>query len=305
VFDLDDSPAETGHGVAQVNGMGARFPLTLKPVNEMTFSGWSFKPVGNSSTFPNIHLIGWNEPFAVHFEDPNSLTFFANPAERDKGIYAPTVNGHNHGRPFQYRASLPLIARDRLHDCGGGNTPAQPDTFYKIPLSGVYSVSQGNNGDFTHKGTGRFAWDFPNLAGTPVLAARGGRVIELRESASQSCWNWVVGDCVNCTGSADENFVKVRHRDGTVAVYVHFLNNGVLVSLGQRVFRGDVLGLVGSTGCSTGNHLHFEVLDPDQTTTIPARFESYTFDLSNPFDPFHQFAPCHLPPGDSLGRSTQ
>jgi hypothetical protein len=293
VFDLADSPSETGHGIARVNDIARRFPLTLKPLNEMAFSGASYKATGNSSSYPSVLNIGFNDPFAVHFRDPNADLFFSNPDDFDKGIYGPRLKGLNNNKEFHYRVALPFIARDRLHDCSG----SQPDTFYRIPLAGIYSVSQGNNGQFTHNGWQRFAWDFPKSGGTTVLAARGGVVISMRESSSQSCWNANAQQCQNCSGAASPNFVNIRHRDGTIAWYGHFQNNKVYVSVGQRVYRGTSLGGVGTTGCSTGNHLHLHVVNPEQTTTVPLRFESFLW-------PIPVFQPCYLPPSNSQGFST-
>jgi hypothetical protein len=299
VFTLVDSPSETRHRVARVTDIVRRFPLTLKPLNEMTFNGVSYKAVGNGSTYPNVQPIGFNDPFTVHFQDPNAGVFFTNPDDLDKGIVNPALSGSNRGQPFSYRTKLPFIARDGLHDCGGGNTFNDPDTFYKIPFSGAYTVSHGNNGAFTHYGASRYAWDFPKPAFTTLLAARGGIVIDLRESSSQSWYNSIASDCVGCTGAAQGNFVKVRHRDGTVSRYFHFRHNAVLVSLNQRVYRGTPLGLVGTTGCSSGNHLHFDVKDPEiGTITIPARFEAFAL-------PSFSFEECFVPPANSAGVSTQ
>lgn len=301
VFDLEDLPGETRHGVSRVNAIGRNYPLSLKPIDEMTFIGYSYRAFPNgTSTYPGVQQISLNVPFAVHFQDPNDDWFFANPDDRRKGIAQPTLRGSNNGRSFSYRVKLPRIVRDRLHDC-----PGQPDTFYRIPFSGIYTISQGNNGTFTHNGWQTFAWDFPMPGGTTVRAARGGRVVDLRESSSQSCWNSNAQACQNCSGSASANFVKVLHQDGTEAWYGHFQNNGVFVSINQRVYRGTPLGRVGTTGCSTGNHLHLHVRNEALTTTIPLRFESYIFDPFNIFDPFSQFVPCYLPPSNSAGKSTQ
>lgn len=54
------------------------------------------------------------------------------------------------------------------------------------------------------------------------------------------------------------NIIKVQQDDGTVAVYMHMLKPSDFKK-GQRVNAGDVIGLVGSTGRSTGNHLHLEI----------------------------------------------
>jgi murein DD-endopeptidase MepM/ murein hydrolase activator NlpD len=55
------------------------------------------------------------------------------------------------------------------------------------------------------------------------------------------------------------NWVLIQHDDGTLAEYAHLQPNGVTVAIGQRVRRGDVLGLSGNTGFSSVPHLHFSV----------------------------------------------
>ena len=147
--------------------------------------------------------------------------------------------------------------------------------------------------DTTNKS--KYAFDFPKSLGANVRAARGGIVTKAKESSSQSCWNGSA--CANCTGSASGNVVKILHQDGTEGVYVHFRQNGVLVSEGQRVYRGDLIGKVGTTGCSTGPHLHFHVVEETGSgVTVPVKFETYDDDdvLRN----------CHVPPHNSNGTST-
>ena len=53
------------------------------------------------------------------------------------------------------------------------------------------------------------------------------------------------------------NCIRIDHGDGYVTVYAH--NSSINVSVGQVVTRGEYIGGIGSTGDSTGNHLHFEV----------------------------------------------
>ncbi len=55
------------------------------------------------------------------------------------------------------------------------------------------------------------------------------------------------------------NTVMVDHGDGVVTLYAHMQSGGIAVSNGQKVEKGQRLGAVGSTGYSTGPHLHFEV----------------------------------------------
>jgi len=84
--------------------------------------------------------------------------------------------------------------------------------------------------------------DFGAPAGTPILAAASGEVIVAKSSG----WNGGYG-----------LYVVVKHPNGTQTLYAHCSRNAVAV--GDTVTAGEVVGYVGSTGRSTGNHLHFEV----------------------------------------------
>lgn len=53
------------------------------------------------------------------------------------------------------------------------------------------------------------------------------------------------------------NFIKIQHRNNFLTIYAHL--SKILVKKGQTVRKGQVIGKVGSTGISTGNHLHFEI----------------------------------------------
>ncbi len=63
----------------------------------------------------------------------------------------------------------------------------------------------------------------------------------------------------SCTGSW--NYVAVKHLNGFVTYYGHLKKNSITVSMGSQVTAGQPLGVVGSSGCSTYPHLHFEVHD--------------------------------------------
>ncbi len=65
------------------------------------------------------------------------------------------------------------------------------------------------------------------------------------------------------------NYVEVQHRDGYKTAYAHMKN--ILVKRGQRIHRGDVIGLVGNTGRSTGPHLHYEIRR-NNTPLNPAKY---------------------------------
>ena len=74
--------------------------------------------------------------------------------------------------------------------------------------------------------------------GTPILAAKAGVVV------------------ISLYGSSYGNYVVLSHPDGTRTLYAHMSQRNV--SAGDTVRQGQTVGLVGSTGSSTGNHLHFE-----------------------------------------------
>jgi len=92
----------------------------------------------------------------------------------------------------------------------------------------------------------QFRWyhraiDIANKAGTPVLAADAGVIVV-------AGWPDNIGY---------GNRVMIDHGNGFVTLYAHL--SAISVSQGQTVNRGDTIGLMGSTGRSTGPHLHFEI----------------------------------------------
>ncbi|HRG96896.1 MAG TPA: M23 family metallopeptidase [Polyangiaceae bacterium] len=104
-----------------------------------------------------------------------------------------------------------------------------------------------------HVGDAKYAWDFANGGAFPVVAVRGGTVTHLKINSTRGCGT---SSCAN-----DANVVVVDHGDGTHATYLH-LQGGTLgpgVTCGGTVTRGQVLGTAGTTGWSTGIHLHLQV----------------------------------------------
>ena len=94
-----------------------------------------------------------------------------------------------------------------------------------------------------------------------VLAAASGVVTGIRDTEHDRN--------TSCTGSA--NFVQIRHVDGLTTLYGHLKKGSVAVSVGQQVSAGAVLGVVGSSGCSTAPHLHFELRDAANRVVDPFR----------------------------------
>ena len=116
----------------------------------------------------------------------------------------------------------------------------QPDSLkppiagYLWPTKGVFTSGYGWSWGRIHQGI-----DIANNTGTPVVAARDGIV-------THSGWSGAYG-----------YLVEIAHSDGESTRYAH--NSRLLVKKGQVVPRGARISLMGSTGRSTGPHLHFEI----------------------------------------------
>ena len=127
-----------------------------------------------------------------------------------------------------------------------------PDDYvYSLPYTpgSTYKVTQGYNGRFSHKGSNQYAIDWQMPEGTPVRAARGGLVVKIKDDSDKG------GDSVKY--DSYNNYVIIRHEDGTLGHYCHLQKSAVKVHPGQLVKAGDLIALSGNTGFSTGAHLHF------------------------------------------------
>ncbi|MBI2595341.1 M23 family metallopeptidase [Candidatus Daviesbacteria bacterium] len=135
---------------------------------------------------------------------------------------------------------------------------APPETKVKPRLQPQY-IAQGPSTQFSAPGGGNFIWpttlqgisqyfawyhpgiDLPNRSAPPILASDGGTIIV-------AGWpdNYGYG-----------NRIVIDHGNGYQTLYAHLSN--IYVSAGQTVSRGQAIGQMGSTGRSTGTHLHFEI----------------------------------------------
>ena len=113
----------------------------------------------------------------------------------------------------------------------------------KWPLPGYSRISSnfgyrsnpfGGSGREYHNGI-----DIPAPRGTKIVAAYDGEI----------AWSYY--------SSSAGNWIGIDHGDGYYTIYMHMSKR--LVSEGQTVKKGEVIGLVGTTGRSTGNHLHFGI----------------------------------------------
>ncbi|MEM7593091.1 MAG: M23 family metallopeptidase [Cyanobacteria bacterium P01_A01_bin.83] len=115
---------------------------------------------------------------------------------------------------------------------------------YIWPAQGVLTSGYGWRWGRMHRGI-----DIAAPIGTPILAAAAGEVIG-------AGWHGGYG-----------NLVKLEHLDGSFTLYAH--NSKILVSHGQKVNQGEQIAEMGSTGYSTGSHLHFEIHSQDRQVLDP------------------------------------
>ena len=128
--------------------------------------------------------------------------------------------------------------------------PETPSHFsgYVWPAHGVLTSGYGWRWGRMHQGI-----DVAGPVGTPIFSAAPG-VVE------RSGWN----------SGGYGNLVEVRHPDGSMTRYAH--NSRLLVESGQQVRQGQQIAEMGSTGYSTGPHLHFEIHLPNQGTVNPISY---------------------------------
>jgi len=137
---------------------------------------------------------------------------------------------------------------------------------YSFPIkSSLIIISQGYNGKFSHKK--KKAIDFSMPFFTEIYAARGGTVLKTVDHHTTGCGEYECAD--------ENNYVLIKHKDGTIANYSHLSPKSVKVVAGQVVETGDLIGSSGSTGFSTGPHLHFEVYEVKsyKNKTVKTLFE--------------------------------
>ncbi len=124
---------------------------------------------------------------------------------------------------------------------GSNNTPYSGGAFlWPLTIRGTLTSGYGYRSDpFTGVRSFHQGQDIAAPKGTAVLAAANGTVITSRYQNSYG------------------NVIMIDHGGGIATVYAH--NSALLVSEGTKVTKGQTIARVGSTGYSTGNHLHFEV----------------------------------------------
>lgn len=120
------------------------------------------------------------------------------------------------------------------------------------PCPGYYYLTSEWNEDRGSYNHGAIDIADAGIMGADVVAAKEGVVID----SYNGCYhNWGKDGSCGCGGGYG-NYVMIAHDGGKMTVYGHL--STTMVYTGQHVYQGQVIGFVGSTGHSTGAHLHFE-----------------------------------------------
>lgn len=144
-------------------------------------------------------------------------------------------------------------------------------TLLTLPVNGIWHIVQGNQGLVSHfrGGSEEFAWDFvivkhgQQAAGNanvnethycwqqPILAPAPGVVVKIKDD---------LPDHLPYTPNPPRvgNHVYIDHENGEISLLYHLKQGSVMVKVGDKVKRGQPVGLCGDTGISMFPHLHFE-----------------------------------------------
>lgn len=138
-----------------------------------------------------------------------------------------------------------IKAKEREYAAQIVNVPSESGFLWPLAanLNTLSSLYGGRKDPINGRSSNHTGIDIPAARGTPIYAAKSG-VVTTSVYGSGSYWSY-------------GNFVLISHKDGTSTLYAHMSRIGC--KEGQTVKQGDVVGYVGTTGRSTGNHLHFEV----------------------------------------------
>ncbi len=180
----------------------------------------------------DIRKEDWFEIFYERFEDDNGIV-----QDTGKIIYASMYVNNNEINLYSFRDDNEI----GFYDIKGKSIVK---SLMKTPINGARLSSRfgmrkhpilGYNK--MHRGT-----DFAAPSGTPIMASGAGTITRAR---------W-------CGGGG--NCVKIRHNSTYETIYAHMKNFARGIKEGKKVKQGQIIGYVGSTGMSTGPHLHYEVV---------------------------------------------
>lgn len=171
----------------------------------------------------------------------DAAALIAEYASTQKGYEALAAAEEKEAKEIEAKIKKLLETSDVTPSPGGFIWPVSTSKIITSPMGG--RVSPGGIGSTNHRGV-----DIGGVGTTSaVMATKSGKVVLTRVVVYGSYG-----------GSGYGNYVVVDHGGGYTTLYAHMTS--ISVSEGQMVAQGDTLGITGSTGNSTGPHLHYEVM---------------------------------------------
>ena len=199
-------------------------------------------------TVDNVTYAGPVDFEIEHVDDPNmyqGYTKILTPGVEGWAVYNADVSYLNGTETDRVIYSTDILTPPVTQVVAVGTKP-RPKTMatgsFQWPLRGTITSGYGRRYIFgsysNHSGI-----DIAAPYGTSIAAADGGKVVWSGKGTGS---NWSYG-----------NFVIIDHENGLQTIYAHC--SSLLVKTGERVYKGQIIAKVGSTGNSTGNHCHFQV----------------------------------------------
>ncbi len=172
-------------------------------------------------------------------------------AQKTSDIQAEVAKLNSEAAELQAEEEAAAEAARSAYSGSAGEDVITGNGQFSHPCPGYSSISS-TFGYRTYDNSFHKGMDFAAPSGTPIYAADSGTVVIAGYSSSAG--NWVV----------------ISHGDGLVTKYMHMVSTPY-VSAGEYVSRGQNIGAVGTTGNSSGNHLHFQV-EVNGTAVNPASY---------------------------------
>lgn len=198
----------------------------------------------------SVGLLGFLVSLEIRAQTTDS-PFLSSPIANHTPFTIPISSVFDHTMAIPYERDLQVVAftgergfRNPISDCYAQEND-KPFT-----VNGNYVGTKSTGGSVRLCYDGHPAYDFPFVAGEPVLAAADGTVVAFKSDCQID-----IPDCSQGAG----NFVKLGHGNGYQTLYFHLKAGSVLVQQNQSVKSGQKIAEVDTTGNVSGSHLHFEV----------------------------------------------